>query len=180
MANLRKNLNLVGVTGTNGKTTVSFLVRSIFQSAGTSCGLIGTIHYSGEQFSKRSAMTTPESVDLQQLLMQFLDEGSGACSMEVSSQGLDQHRVTGSTFEVSIFTNLTQDHLDYHQTMERYFQAKRMLFDPKYCNTRQAVINAMIHMANQSSNFAMQTNSCQLASVSIRMRITASRSGRAQ
>lgn len=136
-----KKLKLVGITGTNGKTTVSFLVRSIFESAGTSCGLIGTISYSGEQFSKRSAMTTPESVDLQQLLLQFLDERSGACSMEVSSQGLDQHRVTGSTFEVGVFTNLTQDHLDYHQTMERYFQAKRMLFDPKYCGTRLAVIN---------------------------------------
>ncbi len=136
-----KKLKLAGITGTNGKTTVSFLVRSIFESAGTSCGLIGTIRYSGEQFSKLSAMTTPESVDLQKLLIQFLDEGSGACSMEVSSQGLDQHRVTGSTFEVGVFTNLTQDHLDYHQTMERYFQAKRMLFDPKYCDTRLAVIN---------------------------------------
>jgi UDP-N-acetylmuramoyl-L-alanyl-D-glutamate--2,6-diaminopimelate ligase len=136
-----KKLKLVGITGTNGKTTVSFLVRSIFESAETLCGLIGTIRYSGEQFSKRSAMTTPESVDLQQLLIQFLDEGSGACSMEVSSQGLDQHRVTGCTFEVGIFTNLTQDHLDYHQTMERYYQAKRMLFDPKYCDTRLAVIN---------------------------------------
>lgn len=136
-----KKLKLVGITGTNGKTTVSFLVRSIFESAGIVCGLIGTIRYSGEQFSKRSAMTTPESVDLQQLLLQFLDEGSGGCSMEVSSQGLDQHRVTGCTFEVGVFTNLTQDHLDYHQTMERYFQAKRMLFDPKYCDTRLAVIN---------------------------------------
>jgi UDP-N-acetylmuramoyl-L-alanyl-D-glutamate--2,6-diaminopimelate ligase len=136
-----KKLKVVGVTGTNGKTTVSFLVRSIFESAGISCGLIGTIQYSGEQFSKRSAMTTPESVDLQQLLIQFLDEGSGGCSMEVSSQGLVQHRVTGSTFEVGVFTNLTQDHLDYHQTMERYFQAKRLLFDPKYCDTRLAVIN---------------------------------------
>lgn len=136
-----KKLKLVGVTGTNGKTTVSFLVHSIFESAGILCGLIGTIQYSGEQFSRRSAMTTPESVDLHQLLNQFLDEGSGACSIEVSSQGLDQHRVTGSTFEVGVFTNLTQDHLDYHQTMERYFQAKRMLFDPKYCDTRLAVIN---------------------------------------
>lgn len=136
-----KKLKLVGITGTNGKTTVSFLVRSIFEAAGTLCGLIGTIRYSGEQFSKRSAMTTPESVDLQQLLIQFLDEGSFACSMEVSSQGLDQHRVSGCTFEVGVFTNLTQDHLDYHQTMERYFQAKRMLFDPKYCDTRLAVIN---------------------------------------
>lgn len=136
-----KKLKLVGITGTNGKTTVSFLVHSIFESAGILCGLIGTIRYSGEQFSRRSAMTTPESVDLHQLLLQFLDEGSGACSMEVSSQGLDQHRVTGSTFEVGVFTNLTQDHLDYHQTMDRYFLAKRMLFDPKYCDTRLAVIN---------------------------------------
>lgn len=136
-----KKLKLVGITGTNGKTTVSFLVRSIFESAGISCGLIGTIHYSGEQFSKQSAMTTPESVDLQQLLIRFLNEGSGACSMEVSSQGLDQHRVTACTFEIAVFTNLTQDHLDYHQTMERYFQAKRMLFDPKFCDTRLAVIN---------------------------------------
>ncbi|HEY7160967.1 MAG TPA: UDP-N-acetylmuramoyl-L-alanyl-D-glutamate--2,6-diaminopimelate ligase [Acidobacteriota bacterium] len=136
-----KKLKLVGITGTNGKTTVSFLVRSIFEAAGILCGLIGTIRYSGEQFSKRSAMTTPESVDLQKLLIQFLEEGSGACSMEVSSQGLDQHRVTGCTFEVGIFTNLTQDHLDYHQTMERYFQAKRMLFDPKYCDTKLSVIN---------------------------------------
>jgi UDP-N-acetylmuramoyl-L-alanyl-D-glutamate--2,6-diaminopimelate ligase len=136
-----KKLKLVGTTGTNGKTTVSFLIRSIFESAGILCGLIGTISYSGESFSKRSAMTTPESVDLHQLLLQFLEEGSGACSMEVSSQGLDQHRVTGLTFEAGIFTNLTQDHLDYHQTMDRYLHAKQMFFDPQYCDTRLGVIN---------------------------------------
>jgi len=136
-----RKLKLVGITGTNGKTTISYLIRSIFETAGTLCGLVGSILYDGDQFTKQSAMTTPESVDLQELLIRFLNEGSGACSMEASSQGLDQHRVRGCTFEAAIFTNLTQDHLDYHKTMERYFQAKQMLFDPKYCDSRIAVIN---------------------------------------
>lgn len=136
-----KKLKLIGVTGTNGKTTVSYLVRSICEAAGVGCGLIGTIEYSGEKKTTPSSMTTPESVDLQQWLSQFLKEGIGACSMEVSSQGLDQHRVTGCAFAAAVFTNLTRDHLDYHKTMERYFNAKRMLFDSKYCQTKIAVVN---------------------------------------
>jgi UDP-N-acetylmuramoyl-L-alanyl-D-glutamate--2,6-diaminopimelate ligase len=136
-----RKLKLLGVTGTDGKTTVAFLLRSIFEEAGITCGLIGTIHYSGKRFSKSATHTTPESPDLQRLLSQLVHEKSGACSMEVSSQGLSQFRVAGTNFQTSIFTNLTHEHLDYHKTMEEYFQAKMMLFNNETCTTETAVAN---------------------------------------
>jgi UDP-N-acetylmuramoyl-L-alanyl-D-glutamate--2,6-diaminopimelate ligase len=134
-------LKLVGITGTNGKTTVAFLVRSIFQEAGLPCGLIGTIQYSGSKFSRAATHTTPESPDLQKLLNRLVGENSKACSMEVSSQGLAQYRVAGCEFETAIFTNLTHEHLDYHKTMEDYFQSKMMLFNDETCKTRLAISN---------------------------------------
>ncbi len=136
-----RKLKLMGVTGTNGKTTVAFLLRSMFKEANIACGLIGTIHYSGERFSKSATHTTPESPELQKLLHRLVQERSGACSMEVSSQGLDQFRVAGCTFETAVFTNLTHEHLDYHGTMDDYFRAKMMLFDNETCTTNQAVSN---------------------------------------
>jgi UDP-N-acetylmuramoyl-L-alanyl-D-glutamate--2,6-diaminopimelate ligase len=134
-------LKLVGVTGTNGKTTVAFLVRSIFQEAGLQCGLIGTIRYSGRGFSRAATHTTPESPELQKLLNRLVRENSNACSMEVSSQGLSQYRVAGCEFETAIFTNLTHEHLDYHKTMEDYFQSKMMLFNDENCTTKLAISN---------------------------------------
>ena len=134
-------LRLFGVTGTNGKTTTTFLLQSILEHAGLRCGLLGTVVYGSGESVEMSTLTTPESVDLQRNLSTMVSKGCRACAMEVSSHSLKQHRVAGCTFEVAIFTNLTQDHLDYHGTMEEYFQAKRMLFDNRICTTKTAVVN---------------------------------------
>ena len=136
-----RKLRLFGVTGTNGKTTVAFLLRSMFKEAGFACGLIGTIKYSGQRFSREATHTTPESPELQKLLHRLVREGTDCCAMEVSSQGLSQFRVAGCTFETALFSNLTHEHLDYHKTMEEYFQAKMMLFNNETCTTKQAVSN---------------------------------------
>ncbi len=122
------HLSVVGVTGTNGKTTTAALVKAVLESRGTAAGLIGTIEYviGKERFT--ATHTTPESLELNELLARMVDHGCGSVAMEVSSHALHQHRVDGIGFRVAIFTNLTQDHLDYHRTMEEYFQAKAILF----------------------------------------------------
>jgi UDP-N-acetylmuramoyl-L-alanyl-D-glutamate--2,6-diaminopimelate ligase len=122
-------LKIAGVTGTNGKTTTSFLLHHLLNAGQFRAGLIGTLFYElgGEQLP--ASHTTPESLELQQLLAQMRDNGCRACAMEVSSHALDQERVHGLPFATAIFTNLTQDHLDYHGTMEDYFEAKARLFE---------------------------------------------------
>ena len=122
-------LTMVGVTGTNGKTTTTHLIKSIMESSGEKVGLIGTIEYVvGDQVIPASH-TTPESLELNDLLSQMLKSGCKSVSMEVSSHALHQSRVYGIDFDVAVFTNLTQDHLDYHRTMEEYFHAKKILFN---------------------------------------------------
>jgi len=121
-------LCLVGVTGTNGKTTITYLLESIFRQAGYSTGVIGTINYRYRSKVREAAHTTPESFDLQGMLREMLDAGVSHVVMEVSSHALDQKRVDDCEFDAGIFTNLSQDHLDYHQTLEAYFQAKRRFF----------------------------------------------------
>jgi len=134
-------LKLFGVTGTNGKTTTTFLLRSALEAAGISAGLLGTVQYRGPQFLEASRLTTPESLDLQRMLAGMVNAGCGSCVMEVSSHALTQYRVAACRFESVIFTNLTQDHLDYHKTMEDYFQAKWMVFENEVCKTKIAAIN---------------------------------------
>ena len=136
-----QHLRLFGVTGTNGKTTTTFLLRSALEAAGLQCGLLGTVQYRGSQFLSQAALTTPESLDLQIMLASMVKECCRACVMEVSSHSLIQHRVAACRFETMIFTNLTQDHLDYHKTMEDYFRAKSMAFDNQFCTTERAAIN---------------------------------------
>src|SRR6185369_7009382 len=121
-------LKVVGVTGTNGKTTVAFMVKEILQSASISAGLFGTIRYEIGDRILTARRTTPESLELQEMMAQMVRAECLACVMEVSSHALEQKRVNGVEFDVAIFTNLTQDHLDYHGTMEAYFQAKQKLF----------------------------------------------------
>jgi UDP-N-acetylmuramoyl-L-alanyl-D-glutamate--2,6-diaminopimelate ligase len=123
-----KKLKIIGVTGTNGKTTVAFMVKHILERAGIHCGLIGTVRYEIGRRVIPAQRTTPEALEIQQLLAQMLRADCQACVMEVSSHALDQKRVCGIQFEVGVFTNLTQDHLDYHGTMENYFAAKKRLF----------------------------------------------------
>ncbi|MEJ2053895.1 MAG: UDP-N-acetylmuramoyl-L-alanyl-D-glutamate--2,6-diaminopimelate ligase [Calditrichaceae bacterium] len=123
------DLSLIGITGTNGKTTTSFLVRSVFQEAGIKTGLIGTIaYYIGSQ--KIDAWnTTPESIDLYNLLFQMQLNQQKAAVLEVSSHALALHRVEGMPFNTAVFTNLSRDHLDFHKDEEDYFQTKAKLFD---------------------------------------------------
>ena len=119
---------VVGITGTNGKTTTTYLVEGILASAGIEAAVLGTVSYRFRHVSIPAPHTTPESVDLQKILRDLADMGAGAVVMEVSSHSLEQHRVDGCLFDVGVFTNLTRDHLDYHQTMEAYLASKRRLF----------------------------------------------------
>ena len=124
-----KKLKLFGVTGTNGKTTVSYMLKNILESAGHKVGLIGTIQNIIGDRIVEATNTTPGMYELYEMLSQMVNEGCDCCVMEVSSHALDQRRVLGLQFEVGMFTNLTQDHLDYHKTMEAYLDAKKKLFD---------------------------------------------------
>ncbi len=123
-----KSLELVGVTGTNGKTTVSNLIKHFLASATQRVGLIGTVSYDLGARTVPSYRTTPESLELYGLLAQMRDAGCRQAVMEVSSHGIDQQRVLGMQFGVAVFMNLTRDHLDYHKTMEEYFEVKGRLF----------------------------------------------------
>jgi UDP-N-acetylmuramoyl-L-alanyl-D-glutamate--2,6-diaminopimelate ligase len=124
-----RELPVVGVTGTNGKTTTAFLVRSLLEAAGRPCGLLGTVKSVVGGQELESGRTTPEAIDLQPVFRAMLEAGDAACAMEVSSHALELRRADGVHFAVALFTNLTQDHLDFHPTMETYFQAKRRLFE---------------------------------------------------
>ena len=122
-------LALVGVTGTNGKTTTTHIIRAILEGARKKTGLIGTIGYYTGSRAIPATHTTPESLELNAYLRTMCEEGCSAAVMEVSSHSLALHRVEGLHFAAGVFTNLTQDHLDFHHTMEEYFQAKKMLFE---------------------------------------------------
>jgi UDP-N-acetylmuramoyl-L-alanyl-D-glutamate--2,6-diaminopimelate ligase len=146
-ANFRKRpaerLAITGVTGTNGKSTTAFLIESILNAAGRKSVLIGTIEYHVAGKVLPAPHTTPEALELNQILGDGLGDGATEAVMEVSSHALAQQRVFAIPFDVAVFTNLTRDHLDYHQTMEEYFAAKRILFEG--CGTeppRVAVHNA--------------------------------------
>lgn len=132
----------VGITGTNGKTTVSYLVRSVLKAAGEQCGLIGTIGAEVGGTSILSQNTTPGILELHKLFRDMADAGNRYVAMEVSSHALDQERVAGIIFEAAIFTNLTQDHLDYHKTMEEYFLAKQKFFRRYAAPETCKIINA--------------------------------------
>src|SRR5246500_1148950 len=140
-----RKLKLAGVTGTNGKTTTTFLVKHICENAGLRCGLIGTVRYEIGERVLPAIRTTPESLDLQELLAQIANAGCKAAAMEVSSPALTQERTRGIEWNVAVFTNLTQDHLDFHGTMENYFEAKAKLFtglaDQKQKTKPAAIVN---------------------------------------
>ena len=121
-------LQTVGVTGTNGKTTTAFLVRALLEAAGRQSGLLGTVKSIIGAVEHEVLRTTPEAIDLQRTFREMLDAGDQACVMEVSSHALALHRADAIHFAAAIFTNLTQDHLDFHETMEDYYAAKRKLF----------------------------------------------------
>jgi UDP-N-acetylmuramoyl-L-alanyl-D-glutamate--2,6-diaminopimelate ligase len=138
-----RKLRVIGVTGTNGKTTVAFMVKQMLEAAGVNSGLIGTVRYEIGERVIPAQRTTPEALEIQQMMAQMLRADCQACVMEVSSHALEQKRVCGVEFDVAIFTNLTRDHLDYHGTMENYFTAKKRLFAAVAQGTKKAgaVIN---------------------------------------
>jgi len=131
-------LDVVGITGTNGKTTTAFLVRHLLEAGGRQCGLLGTVKSVVGGREEEVERTTPEAIDLQATFRRMLDGGDRACAMEVSSHALELGRVAGIRFACRVFTNLSQDHLDFHETMDAYFAAKRRLFEGE----GPAVVNA--------------------------------------
>ena len=161
-----KKMNLVGVTGTNGKTTTTHLIEFLLQSQ-FATALFGTLYARWPGYAHTASYTTPFAHALQAQLRQALDSGCQIGVMEVSSHALAQKRVWGCPFEVAVFTNLTQDHLDYHRDLEDYFQAKALLFSPDYLKGR-AVINLddpfgqkLVALATNSANSAIWTYSLE-------------------
>lgn len=140
--NPSQELFLIGVTGTNGKTTTTYLISHILAAAGIESGLIGSIERRIKGKILPSPINTPDLLTLQKLLREMVDSGLRVASMEVSSHGLVQKRVEGIEFDVAVFTNLTQDHLDYHKTMEAYGEAKALLFSHLASKDKWAVVNA--------------------------------------
>ncbi|MBI4897954.1 MAG: UDP-N-acetylmuramoyl-L-alanyl-D-glutamate--2,6-diaminopimelate ligase [Actinobacteria bacterium] len=133
-----REVAVVGITGTNGKTTVAYLVRQILQAAGRPCGLIGTVEWIVAGHAEPAVRTTPEAIDLQRALRTMADAGERACAIEISSHALELERAEHVEFATAVFTNLTQDHLDFHEAMEEYFAAKRRLFEH---GPRAAIVN---------------------------------------
>jgi len=132
-------LRVAGITGTNGKTTTAFLLREILEAAGVRCGLLGTVKQVVGGEDEGVERTTPEAIDLQRTFRRMLDRGDSACAMEVSSHALALRRADAIRFDVALFSNLTQDHLDFHADMENYFRSKRLLFEME---PRTAIANA--------------------------------------
>ncbi len=131
-------LRVAGITGTNGKTTTAFLMRDVLEAAGLQTGLLGTVKQVVGGVEEEAVRTTGEAIDLQETFVRMRNLGDQACAMEVSSHALELGRADGITFAVKVFTNLTQDHLDFHPDMEAYYLAKRRLFD----QPGPAVVNA--------------------------------------
>jgi UDP-N-acetylmuramoyl-L-alanyl-D-glutamate--2,6-diaminopimelate ligase len=152
-----EKLRITGITGTNGKTTTSFLIESILHAAGRSSALVGTVEYHVAGQVLPAPHTTPEALELEQLLSDALAAGATDVLMEVSSHALEQQRVYGIPFDVAVFTNLTRDHLDYHQTMERYFDSKCMLF--RGCGTESPRVSVLNIEDEYGAKLAKSTKS---------------------
>src|SRR5947199_1872727 len=145
-----RKLKLAAVTGTNGKTTTTFLIKHICESDGLRCGLIGTVRYEIGERLLPAIRTTPESLDLQELLAQIANAGCKAAAMEVSSHALAQDRTRGLEWNVAVFTNLTQDHLDFHGTMKSYFESKAKLFPNLPLQSKKKGASAVLNMHDRS------------------------------
>ena len=155
-----RTLAATGITGTNGKTTTAFLTEALLNAAERTTVLVGTIEYHVAGEVRPSIHTTPESRDLFELMAEGAARGATELITEVSSHGLDQERAAGVPFDVAVFTNLTRDHLDYHGSMEKYFAAKRLLFDGTvYPAPRVAVINAHDPRGKELANVSRKAGS---------------------
>lgn len=158
------HLRVIGITGTNGKTTTAHLVAAICDAAGTPSGIVGTLGYQVGQTVHSTSHTTPEAPQLQAMLVDMVARGVGACAMEVSSHALALHRVAGTHFAAAVFTNLTRDHLDFHADMEQYFQAKRRLFEmlprgaPAVINLDDPRAHALAAVATRAVTYGLAAN----------------------
>jgi UDP-N-acetylmuramoyl-L-alanyl-D-glutamate--2,6-diaminopimelate ligase len=123
-----EQLKVIGITGTKGKTTITYILEEILKKANLNVGVIGTISYRSPGIQHDAERTTPEAPDLQRMMREMVDSGVTHCAMEVSSHSLELNRVTGIDFDVAVFTNLSGEHLDYHRTMDKYFESKKKLF----------------------------------------------------
>ncbi len=156
-----RSMSVVGITGTNGKTTTAYLLRALFEGAGMKTGLLGTVTYMVGDEEISAARTTPEAPHVQRMLRLMVDRGCAACVMEVSSHALALKRVDGTRFAAGVFTNLTRDHLDYHKDMESYFAAKRRLFEmlpegaPGVINLDDPRGDAMMRATSNPITYAM-------------------------
>ena len=139
-----QKLTMIGITGTNGKTTTAFLVERILRQAGFNVGVIGTLNYRYGDKTFSSPMTTPESLDLQRILADMLKDGVTHVVMEVTSHAIDLHRVDHCRLDVAVFTNLTQDHLDYHGNMESYWQCKKRMFTEIFNSGPKKTIGSVV------------------------------------
>ncbi len=154
-----EKMKLIGVTGTNGKTTITYLIKHILESAGKKVGLIGTIQNVIGDVALPAKYTTPDAAELHVIFSRMANAGCEYVVMEVSSQALDQKRVEGCHFETAVFTNLTQDHLDYHGSMENYFDAKKELF--RHCE------KAVVCIDDDYGKALLKELSCPAVTVSI-------------
>ena len=147
--NPTNDLTLVGITGTNGKTTLTYLIEEIWKEENKKTGIIGTIEnrYLNKKITAR--MTTPDSIDLIKILDEMKNEGVTHTAMEVSSHSIDRHRIDGCNFDAAVFTNLTQDHLDYHKTLENYFDTKKKLFTNILANSEKSEKFAVINIDDE-------------------------------
>jgi UDP-N-acetylmuramoyl-L-alanyl-D-glutamate--2,6-diaminopimelate ligase len=159
-----RQLGLVGVTGTNGKTTTTCMIDAALREAGETTGLLGTVEYRIGDRVAEAVRTTPEASDLQSLLRQMVDAGCRRAVLEVSSHALALKRVHGLSFDVAVFTNLSRDHLDFHQDMPSYFAAKRILFDSLLREDGYAVVNVDDdHGAELARSVTRKTLACSLS-----------------
>ncbi|GHT52049.1 UDP-N-acetylmuramoyl-L-alanyl-D-glutamate--2,6-diaminopimelate ligase 1 [Endomicrobiia bacterium] len=152
-----RELNVIGITGTNGKTTITYMIESIFANSGIECGVTGTVNYRYKNKIIEAANTTPQSLDIYKIMREMVDNGIKHLAMEVSSHALSLGRVHGIDFDMAIFTNLTQDHLDFHKNMNSYFEAKSMLFRGLGAGTKRNKKYAIINVDDKHGKKLSET-----------------------
>jgi UDP-N-acetylmuramoyl-L-alanyl-D-glutamate--2,6-diaminopimelate ligase len=167
--NPSRKLKMAAITGTNGKTTTTFLLKHICERANLPCGLIGTVRYEIGERILPAVRTTPEALDLQELLAQIVNAGCRAATMEVSSHALAQERTRGIEWNVAVFTNLTQDHLDFHGTMENYFEAKAKLFEDLAAQEHKKRATAVINIDDRYGEKLIERISNKISTVTYGM-----------
>jgi UDP-N-acetylmuramoyl-L-alanyl-D-glutamate--2,6-diaminopimelate ligase len=157
-----RKLTVIGITGTNGKTTISYLIESILKEAGHNPGVIGTIDYRFGTYHRAAPNTTPNALDLQKIMKEMVDAKVSHLIVEVSSHALDQHRVEALNFDVAVFTNLSSEHLDYHATIEQYAEAKKLLFTYYINQSTKEKTYAIINCNDALGNTLCKATKAQL------------------